>query len=91
MWRHRSSTTRAKVFIATAARLYERFTGKVGIRPTTGETPQAYAMRIASAGRALPREANRVIRAYLAARYGPPNPQSIATLQSAVADFRTID
>lgn len=73
-----------------AARLYRRFTGKVGVQPGTGETPQAYAMRIAALGRALPREANRVVRAYLAARYGRPSPHSIATLESAVAEFRPL-
>lgn len=72
-----------------AARLYMRFTGKVGILPATGETPQAYARRIAAAGRVLPREANRVVRAYLAARYGRPSPQSIAALEAAVADLKT--
>lgn len=71
-----------------AARLFRRFTRKVGVPPATGETPQAYAMRIAAMGRALPRESNRVVRAYLAARYGRPSPHSIAVLQAAVADFR---
>ena len=71
-----------------AARLYRRFTDKVGVPPATGETPQAYAMRIAGLGRALPREANRVVRAYLAARYGRPSPRSLAALESAVADFK---
>lgn len=73
-----------------AARLFQRFTGKVGIRPATGETAQAYALRITSAGRGLPRETNRVVRAYLAARYGRPSSQSIAVLESAVADFRPV-
>ena len=83
LWRNRPPRPDA------AARLYERFTAKVGIRPATGETPQAYARRIAAAGRAQPREANRVARAFLAARYGRPSPQSIAALKAAVAAFRT--
>lgn len=82
LWRNRPPPPDA------AAKLYLRFTGKVGVPPATGETPQAYAMRIAAAGRALPREANRVVRAYLAARYGRPSPQSITVLESAVADFK---
>jgi hypothetical protein len=82
LWRNRPPPPDA------AAKLYLRFTRKVGVRPATGETPKAYAMRIASAGRALPREANRVVRAYLAARYGRSNPQSIAALESAVTDFK---
>jgi transglutaminase-like putative cysteine protease len=70
-----------------AARLYEQFTRKVGVAPATGETPQAYGRRIAAMGRAQPRESNRVVRAYLAARYGKPSPQSVSVLRSAVAQF----
>ncbi len=70
-----------------AAQLFQRFTRKVGVSPEVGETPQTYARRITDMGRAQPRESNRVVRAYLAARYGKPSAQSVVALKSAVMSF----
>ena len=71
-----------------AAQLFQRFTRKVGVSPGVGETPQDYARRITGLGRAQARESNRVVRAYLAARYGKPSNQSVVTLKSAVMSFK---
>lgn len=71
-----------------AARLYRKFTQRAGVRPQTGETPVAYARRLAEANGVAPREAHRVVRAYLAARYGPPSQQALGALRAAVAGFR---
>lgn len=71
-----------------AALLYGRFIRKTGIPPVRGETPQAYAARLADAGVARPQEADTVTRWYLAARYGPPRERSLHALRTAVRVFR---
>jgi protein-glutamine gamma-glutamyltransferase len=71
-----------------AARLYRQFVRKAGMGPVRGETPPAYASRLASAGVAEPREAEAVARWYLAARYGPPQERSLRALRTAVRLFR---
>jgi transglutaminase-like putative cysteine protease len=70
-----------------AALLYRRFTRKTGIAPELGESPQAYVRRLAGANVAQLPEMDGVTRCYLAARYGPPNPRTVAALRVAVNEF----
>lgn len=72
----------------TAARLYRRFTRKAGLRPARGESPRAYAGRLASTGAASSHDADRITALYLAARYGPAAHGQIGALREAVSDFR---
>lgn len=71
-----------------AARLYARFVRRAGLAPGTGETPGAYARRLASAGLAAPGLAAEITDRYLDARYGPPDERSLDALRAAVARFR---
>ena len=70
-----------------AARIYRQFVRKAGMRPGLGETPQAYAARLADANAASPDAANNITHSYLDARYGPPDAQALARLRSAVQRF----
>ncbi len=71
----------------TAALLYRRFTKKAGVTPDRGESPDAYARRLASANIGPPPAIDDVTRCYLAARYGPPNVRTVAALRTAVSEF----
>ncbi len=73
-----------------AARLYDRFTRKAGLRPARGESPQRFAARLASAGVAPLQEATQVTELYLAARYGPPARARLAALRQAVTNFQRL-
>lgn len=70
-----------------AARLYRRFTRKAGHMPARGESPRAYAGRLASAGVASVEAVERVTAHYLAARYGPNDRQELEALRTAIRDF----
>lgn len=70
-----------------AARLYRKFTRKAGSKPAVGESPRAYAGRLASAGIASPQAVERVTLHYLAARYGPDDRRELEALRTAVDDF----
>jgi hypothetical protein len=71
-----------------AALMYRRFVRKAGVRPDLGETPHAYAVRLAHANVAPADAANAITEQYLDARYGPPDARSLAALQRAVRGFR---
>lgn len=71
-----------------AARLYRRFVRKAGLRREPSETPREYAARLAEAGVASLAETDAVTRSYMAARYGPPRPRTLATLAAAVHAFQ---
>lgn len=71
-----------------AALLYRQFTRKAGVPPGRGESPDAYARRLASANIAPLRETAGVTQWYLAARYGPPDAHAFEKLQAAVSGFR---
>jgi hypothetical protein len=70
-----------------AALLYRQFVRKLAVRPGAGETPRKYAARIAPANAARANEVNAITDCYLAARYGPPDAQSLPALQRAVKRF----
>ncbi|HZD53173.1 MAG TPA: DUF3488 and transglutaminase-like domain-containing protein [Woeseiaceae bacterium] len=70
-----------------AARLYSRFVAKAGVAPALGESPGAYARRLAAAGLAPLETTRPVTRHYLAARYGPPDPRNLDALRRAVERF----
>ena len=70
-----------------AAVLYQKFTAKTGVPPSRGETPRAYAMRLARERAAIARAAESITAQYLEARYGPPDLVAIEKLQSAVKEF----
>jgi protein-glutamine gamma-glutamyltransferase len=70
-----------------AAQLYRRFMRKTGLAPETGESPDAYAKRLAAANIAPLDDTELVTRSYLAARYGPPAPGALEALQAALAGF----
>jgi transglutaminase-like putative cysteine protease len=71
-----------------AARLYARFVRRAGLAPETGETPAAYARRLAGGGIAPPELAQAVAQHYLEARYGPPDDRNLDALRAAVDRFR---
>lgn len=67
-----------------AALLYRQFTRKTGVIPLTGETPIQYATRSTNESQ-LPAELiETVTNSYLAARYGPADPEAMRRLQHAV-------
>jgi hypothetical protein len=70
-----------------AAILYQKFIEKAGLSPSRGETPRAYAMRLAMERAALAHDAESITAQYLDARYGPPDLVAIEKLQTAVKDF----
>jgi transglutaminase-like putative cysteine protease len=70
-----------------AAILYRKFTEKTGVPPTRGETPRAYALRLAGEKAAIARDAESITTQYLEARYGPPDLVAIEKLQTAVKHF----
>ena len=70
-----------------AAVLYRKFTRKVGIAPTTGETPIVYADRVRLENGNINGDVNDVTNAYLAARYGPANADALQALRNSVNDF----
>lgn len=67
-----------------AAMLYKKFTRMVGLKPNTGETPQAYALRLGKENVRLAANAERITEHYLLARYAPPHPAALQKLKSAV-------
>ena len=64
-----------------AARLYARFTRR------RGETPFAFAARLAAADAARASSARQVVRHYLDARYGNGGPAALARLAEAIARY----
>jgi transglutaminase-like putative cysteine protease len=70
-----------------AAILYQKFTDKAGVPPSRGETPQAYALRLAREKADIARDAESITAQYLDARYGAPDLVALQKLQSAVKDF----
>ncbi len=71
-----------------AAILYRRFTRAAGIEPERGETPLAYAGRLATSRAEIAEAANGITSLYLDARYGPDRTVRLTRLKSAVDDFR---
>ena len=70
-----------------AAILYRKFTRKAGLQPGVGETPFSYASRLGARHEAVAADARHITNRYLEARYGPPDAQALARLQSAVKNF----
>jgi len=70
-----------------AAILYQKFTKKAGIPPSRGETPKAYAVRLAREQAAMAGAAASITAQYLDARYGPPDLVAIERLQASIHDF----
>lgn len=71
-----------------AAILYQKFTKKAGVPPSRGETPQAYAVRLAREQAGMAGAAASITAQYLDARYGPPDLVAIERLQVSVYDFK---
>jgi transglutaminase-like putative cysteine protease len=67
--------------------LYQKFTKKIGVPPTRGETPLSYAVRLAGEQAEVAGDANAITAQYLDARYGPPELVAIKKLKAAVSDF----
>ncbi len=70
-----------------AARLYARFTRRARLAPQRGETPLAYAARLATHDAARAADAERVTRHYLAARYGNGGATEVEALARAVERY----
>ena len=70
-----------------AAILYQKFTKKAGVPPSRGETPKAYAVRLAREQAAMAGAAASITAQYLDARYGPPDLVAIERLQASIHDF----
>ena len=67
-----------------AAILYRKFVKKTGVEPETGETPAVFADRLDGESEIPQDRVNAITTAYLAARYGAPNPQALQRLESVV-------
>ena len=73
--------------IDEAARLYRQFTRSAGQEPSPGETPLAYAKRVAATRVDIARDAENITALYLDSRYGPPASASFDRLRDAVRQF----
>lgn len=71
-----------------AARLYRKFTSRLGEPPKRGEAPVDYARRIASSNQSAAIAVERVTRLYLNARYGPRDKQTILALKDELRRFK---
>ena len=67
-----------------AALLYRKFVKKSGVTLDTGETPAAFAAKAYSASTIDDELIDTITAAYLAARYGTPDPASLRQLESQV-------
>ncbi len=70
-----------------AAVLYQKFTRKTGVSLERGETPLAYAYRVAQQRAEIAQDAQQITGHYLDARYGPPDLLAIQELQVAIKQF----
>jgi transglutaminase-like putative cysteine protease len=70
-----------------AAILYQKFTKKVGVPPSRGETPLSYAVRLAREQTRMAGPADSITAQYLDARYGPPDLVALEKLKVSVSDF----
>lgn len=70
-----------------AAILYQKFTKKVGVPPSRGETPLSYAVRLTRVKAAIADDAGSITAQYLDARYGPPDLVTIEKLKTSVTEF----
>jgi len=70
-----------------AKRVFERFTRKAGFEPARGESPLAYAARLAEAG-GQRREIGAIVSLYLDVRYGDAGNRGLNDLRTRVDAFR---
>jgi len=70
-----------------AAILYQKFTKKVGVLPSRGETPLSYAVRLAREQTRMAGPADSITAQYLDARYGPPDLVALEQLKVSVSEF----
>ena len=70
-----------------AKQVFERFTRKTGIQPARGESPLAYAARLAEA-RGRRRDIGDIVSLYLDVRYGAAGEDGLANLRSRVNAFK---
>jgi hypothetical protein len=70
-----------------ASILYQKFTKKVGIPPSRGETPLSYAVRLAREQAGLASHADSITAQYLDARYGPRDLLALEKLKVSVSEF----
>lgn len=68
-----------------AAILYDRFVRKSGLAPAVGETPWSFARRVHRDGNLPPDSVCDITDTYLDVRYGPPDPELLERLRSAIA------
>ena len=66
---------------------YQKFTKKVGIPPSRGETPLSYAVRLAREQAGLAGHADSITAQYLDARYGPRDLLALEKLKDSVSEF----
>ena len=71
-----------------AALLYQRFVKKSGVALNVGETPVAFAAKAHSASAIDDDMIDTITAAYLAARYGTPDPASLQRLETQVRQLR---
>ncbi len=70
-----------------AAVLYRRFVRKTGLTPATGETPNAFAVRVSAAYDRAEKPVRALTNAYLDTRYGPPDRSALKRLETALAEI----
>jgi len=70
-----------------ASILYQKFTKKVGVPPSRGETPLSYAVRLAREQAGLAGHADSITAQYLDARYGPRDLLALEKLKVSVSEF----
>jgi transglutaminase-like putative cysteine protease len=70
-----------------AAILYRKFVKKTGIPQSLGESPFAFAGRARSESSVSSASVDTITSAYLAARYGFPDPQALQQLESQISQL----
>jgi hypothetical protein len=68
-----------------AAKLYDEFVRKSGLKPATGETPRVFARRVQRDSPLPPTAVRSITATYLDVRYGPPNPALLERLEADIA------
>ncbi|MGI9270430.1 MAG: transglutaminase TgpA family protein [Woeseiaceae bacterium] len=71
-----------------AALLYRKFVKKSGVALAVGETPVAFAARAHSSSTIDDDKIDTITAAYLAARYGSPDPASLQFLENQIKQLR---
>ncbi len=85
-WRHGGDAPKDAAW--RAYRRFRRRLARCGVTDDASEAPEDYLRRVARLHPQSARATDRITRAYLAARYGRPDPRALPRLLAEVARFR---